>query len=118
MVTFEVYLNGKKLSTAGVGELGVLSANLAWRGSQPYEKDGPTVAEHLRLDVGGLANGEHLRWVERKLKRGDTLTVKITEASSAEKPRKRQRPDPVADLRARKQYVRRLAKEFGWKILR
>ena len=52
---FEVQLNGKKLCTAGVGDSGVLTTSLAWRGSQPYQKGGQTVAEYLTLDVGGLA---------------------------------------------------------------
>ena len=117
MIAFEVHLNGKKLCTAGVGELGVVSANLAWRGAQPYKKGGPTVPEYLRLDVGGLADsGERLRWIDRKLRRGDTLTVKIVEAASTDKPGERQRPSPAADLKRQKQYVSRMAKQFGWKI--
>ncbi len=117
MIAFEVYLNGKKLCTAGVGELGVVSTNLAWRGSQPYENGGSLVPEYLRLDVGGLANsGEHLRWINRKLRCGDTLTVKIVESVATDKPRERKRPDLAADLRSQKQYVRRMAKKLGWKI--
>jgi hypothetical protein len=117
MMAFEVYLNGKKFRTAGVGELGVLTTCLSWRGSQPYQKGGPPVPEYLRLDVGGLAtSGEHLRWLDRKLKRGDTVSIKVVEVASADKPRERQRPDPTGDLRRQKQYVRRMAKQFGWKI--
>lgn len=75
------------------------------------------VAEYLRLDVGGLADsGEHLRWLDRKLKRGDVLSIKVVEADSADKPRERQRPNPAADLRRQKQYVHWMAKQFGWKF--
>ena len=118
MIAIEVHLNGKKLCTAGVGQLGVLSTCLSWRGPQPYQKGGPSVAEYLRLDVGGLADsGDHLRWLDRKLKRGDVLGIKVVEVDSADKPRGRQRPNPAADLRRQKQYVRRMARQFGWKIL-
>ena len=117
MIAFEVYLNGKRICTAGLGERGVLSTGLAWRGSQPYKKGGPPVAEYLKLDVGGLVDsGEHIRWADRKIKRGDLITIKVVEAISADKPRERQRPNPAADLRRQKQYVRQMAKKFGWQI--
>ena len=118
MIAFEVHLNGKKICTAGVGELGVLSTILCWRGTQPYKKGGPTVAEYLRLDVGGIPDrsGEHVRWVGRKVRHGDVISIKITEVASVDKPRERERFDPSKDLRERKRYVRQMAKELGWKI--
>jgi hypothetical protein len=118
MIAFEVHLNGKKVCTAGVGEIGVLSTILSWRGSQPYEKGGPPVPEYLRLDIGGIDGGsrEHVRWLDRKIKRGDIITIKVVETNAATKPRERERPDPAADLRRQKQYVRRMAKQFGWRI--
>ena len=117
MIAFEVHLNGKKICTAGVGDLGVLTTSLAWRGPQPYQKGGRSVAEYLRLDAGGLAHsGEHLRFLDRKLKRGDVVSIKVVEIASPDKPRERQRSNPAAELRRQKQYVRRMAKQFGWKI--
>ncbi|HWQ93670.1 MAG TPA: hypothetical protein VN673_18555 [Clostridia bacterium] len=112
MIAFEVHVNRKKICTAGVGDLGVLTTSLAWRG-----KGGPPAAEYLRLDAGGLADsGEHLRWLDRKLKRGDVVSIKVVEVDSVDKPRERHRLNPAADLRRQKQYVRRMAKKFGWKI--
>src|SRR5436190_17238569 len=109
MIAFEVYLNGKKISTTGVGSLGVLTACLSWRGSQPYKKGGRSVTEYLRLDAGGLADsGEHLRWVDRKIKRGDQVSIKVVEVASADRPRKRKRPNPAEDLRRQKDYVRQM----------
>ncbi len=117
MIAFEVHVNGKKICTAAVGDLGVLTTCLSWRGTQPYEKGGPSIAEYLRLDVGGLADsGEHLRWLDRKIRRGDVVSIKVVEADFPDKPRKRKRPNPASDLRPQKQYVRRMAKRFGWKI--
>ena len=118
MITFEIYLNGKKICTAGVGDFGVLSTSLAWRGAQPHQKGGKSAPSYLRLDVGGIADssGEHLRWLGRKVKRGDLIAIKVVEAASADKPRERQRPNPAADLRRQKQYGRRMAKQFGWKL--
>jgi hypothetical protein len=117
MIAFEVRLNGRKICTAGVGKLGVLTTCVSWRGPQPYQRGGPSVAEYLRLDVGGLAqSGEQLRWLERKLKRGDLLDIKVVEVACADEPWRRQHPNPEADLRRQKQYVRRMAKQFGWKV--
>ena len=117
MIAFEVYLNGKKISTTGVGSLGVLSACLCWRGPQAYTKGGPPVAEFIRLDAGGLdGSGEHLRWLDRKVKRGDEVSIRVVEVASADKPRERRRVNPAAELRRQKDYVRRMAKQFGWKI--
>jgi hypothetical protein len=117
MIAFDVRLNGKRICIAGVGDAGVLTTSLAWRGSQSYHKGGPSVAEYLRLDVGGLKDsGEHLRWLDRKLKRGDVVSIQVVQTNSPDKARDRQRPNPAADLRHQKQYVRRMAKELGWKI--
>src|SRR5512140_1229347 len=45
------------------------------------------------LDVGGLADpGDRLRWVDRRLKRGDVVSIKVIEAGSSDKPRERRRP--------------------------
>ncbi len=117
MIAFEVRLNGKKICTAGVGNLGVLSACMSWRGSQPYERGGSPVPEYLRLDVGGLtALREDVRWIDRKIKSGDMVTIKVVEAPKADKPRKRKHPNPAEDLRRQRKYVRRMAKRWGWKI--
>jgi hypothetical protein len=118
MIAFEVYLNGKKICTAGVGDTGVLTACLSYRGALPYEEGGPQVRECLTIDVGGyLPNPrEHLRWRERKLKPGDSVTLNVVKAESVDRPRERERTNAAANLRRRKQYVRRMAKELGWKL--
>ena len=110
MRAFEVHLNGKTLCLAGIGNDGVLSAIATWvtgrRGAA------------LDLNVGGLItpDQEHVRWVYRKLRVGDEITLKIVERDSVDKPKERHRVDPAEDRRAQKKYVRRMAKQFGWKI--
>jgi hypothetical protein len=109
MRAFNVSLNGKKLCLAGVGERGVLSAIVSWvagdRGAD------------LFMEVGGLANEEHVDWVnQKKLQVGDEIRVKIVDAGSADKPVRRRRIHPAETLKAKKRYVRMMAKELGWKI--
>lgn len=111
MRAFEIYLNNRKLCRAGVGELGVLSAFVMWVGKSD--------SKDLTLYMGGLTSPdkENVSWIrERKLSVGDEVQIKIVEADSVDKPAHRYRIDPVRDLRARKSYVVRMAKEFGWTI--
>lgn len=66
MRAFNVSLNGKKLCLAGVGEPGVLSAIVNWVAGD-READ-------MFIEVGGLANEEHVGWVNQKrLQVGDGL---------------------------------------------
>jgi hypothetical protein len=111
MRAFEIRLNGEKLCLAGIGDDGVLSAIVNWvTGRQ---------AAYLFLHVGGLVSpvDEHVTWIrQKKLNVGDSVQIKIVEASSVDVPVKRQRRDPAKDLRDRKQYVRVTAKQLGWKV--
>jgi hypothetical protein len=113
MPVFHVHLNGKKVSTAGVGELGVLNAHVGW-----VRRAGEAAA--MTLHVGGLITptGEHVRWIDRKLKVGDEISIFVIEDAPIDRPRSRERRDHSKDLLAQKRYVKQMAKKFGWKILR
>jgi len=109
MRAFNVSLNGKKLCLAGVGERGVLSAIVNWVA-------GDRGADLFR-EVGGLANEEHVDWVmQKRLQVGDEVRVTIVDAESADKPVMTRRIHPAETLKAKKRYVRMMAKELGWKI--
>ena len=121
MPVFHVYLNGKKVSSAGVGDTGVVGAHVSWvrrKGEHTRAKKPGSVEEELRLDVGGLITpaDEHVRWVDRKLKIGDEIRVVIVEDAPVDRPRSRKRSDSAEDLRRQKRYVREMAKRFGWRI--
>jgi hypothetical protein len=111
MRAFKVHLNGKKLCTAGIGGDCVLSAIVNY------------VAGHGRaemfLQVGGLdcSMQEHVRWVEQKpLRVGDEIRIKIIDVDSVDAVVEKHQTDPVKNLEVQKRYVRRMAKELGWKI--
>lgn len=122
MPVFHVYLNGKKLSTAGVSDTGVVGVHITWvrrRGEHTRAKQVNSVEEELRLDVGGLITpvDESVSWVERKLKVGDEIRAVIAEGAPVDRPRTRKpRSNPKEDLRQRKRYVKQMARKFGWKI--
>jgi hypothetical protein len=122
MIAFEVYLNGKQICTAGVGDLGVLSTHVCW--VKRNEKDRshltpPLAEEELTLNVGGIVTPveEHVSWHEnRPVQIGDEVRLRIVERETVDQPSIRRRTDPVDDEQRRKAYVKEMAKQLGWKI--
>ena len=111
MQAFQIHLNGKKLCVAGVGERGVLSGMVTCVAGSP--------SKSLSLNIGGLISpkNENVSWIrEKSLQVGDKVQVKIVDVESVDEPSLRYRIDPARDLRARKNHVLSMAKEFGWKI--
>ena len=111
MRAFEVYLNGKRLCTAGIGDDGVLTV----------------ITDHVIGDrrdevhfrVGGLISSkdEFVTWKNAKLKTGDEVRISVVESDSIDRPRERRRRDRAEELRQSKRYVRTMAKQFGWQII-
>jgi hypothetical protein len=70
------------------------------------------------LGIGGLdsARAEHIKWIEKKLRSRDEVVVRIIESAKVDAPledsRKLAKPDPDDQ----KEYVRQMAKRFGWTI--
>ena len=118
MLAFEIYVNGKKRCTAGISGPCVLSACLSWVLREPKSRRGKR--EELILGVAGLVShsDEDLEWLSRDLQPGDEVTIRIIEAAKVDKPKKRrrQRATPSQIQRRKRAFVRRLAKEVGWKI--
>jgi len=102
MIAFEVSLNGKRICTAGVHDLGVLSAILTWVRRRPaHGRDRTTIEEELTAEAGGLhhdsaGRGEHLRWVHRALKVGDRVAVRVIDTTRLDEPAERYRSEPPA----------------------
>lgn len=108
MICYEVRLNGRRLCTAGMPGYGVLGVDLSWVKRDPAwrRKGAPKLAydvEEHHLSVGGLFRNERLRWVERRIRAGDTLHVRILRRSRADPPNARHtKPDPPPDTIAYK----------------
>jgi hypothetical protein len=69
------------------------------------------------LPIRIRSTGEHLVWGEnRPIQFGDKVSVEVVENARSDPPSRRKKPDPVDDLRRKKLYVRKMAKELGWKI--
>lgn len=100
VICFEVYRNGKKLCTAGVGDYGVLSTIVTRAAISPqaHRRRHPRIAPtppDLYLHVGGAPERtpaepfEHWIWKTRKLAVGDDIRIRVVESAVADKPRKR-----------------------------
>jgi hypothetical protein len=113
MTAFNIHLNGKKVCTAGVDGYGVLGAHVS-----SVRRKG--VRGQLSLHVGGLRSetGEHVVWHEAlRLKAGDEVRIEVVESERPDSPTLTKKPDATADERARKKYVRDMARQLGWKII-
>ena len=90
MIAFEIFINGEKRCTAGIGSAGVLSSVLSWRGLQPYADGRSPDSESLVLDVGGMggASRQHARWIEENIHVGDEIRIRVIECDKPDKPTK------------------------------
>jgi len=122
MRAFQVYLNGKMICTAGVGDDGVLTTNVTSVTGIRNTSSGRSKSmqrEDLFIEVGGLISPrrEHVGWLQRSLRLGDDVRITVVERESVDRPRSRKRTDPTQELRAQKKYVRQMAKRLGWRIV-
>jgi hypothetical protein len=110
MLTFEIFLNGRRLTSAGIGKDGYISAVITY------------LSEKNRTDidiVGLLASKKlYVRWVRRPLHTGDEVRIKIIDKKTVDKFKKVigqvDEPDRIIELQ--KRMIRRMAREFGWEI--
>lgn len=90
MICFEISINGKLVCTAGIGELGILSAILTWVKRDPNRcPDGMSedewCKEELCFDVRGAVGHEiereRLQWIDQAIQVGDKITIQIENKS-------------------------------------
>ena len=117
MLALEVYVNGKRRCSAGIAGDGVVSAILSWIGRGRPERGLPK--EDVSLRVGGLdsARREHIDWLEQDLVAGDDVRIRIVDVPKVDRPIKGSRRPVGNTTRRQKAHVRRMAKQFGWKIV-
>ena len=123
MRAFEIYLNGKKLCTAAVGNEGVLTAIVSSVRRQlrsARQRAHARSREDLVLDVGGLvtSTAEHVRWKTPRLRNGDEVRVRVVDIELADEPDIKQRTDATARAKRQERYLEVTARKRGWKILK
>jgi len=97
MICFEVQVNGRRVCTAGVGDLGGLSAILTWVKRDPKQRPQGLskkkwCEETLDLTVGGTdGHGEDstqfLDWLRHwSISVGDEITIKVLSQDNCDPP--------------------------------
>ena len=84
----EVYINGEKRCTAGIGDLEVVSSILSWRGRQPDAAGQSPESDSLVLDIGGMeaTSRQHARWLEQEIHVGDEIRIRVIETDKSNTP--------------------------------
>jgi hypothetical protein len=118
-IAFDVFVNGKKVCRAGVGELGVVTANLSWVRRVNGRKAAAATTEELELEVGGLHNdaaGANISslWAHLPLKAGDRVSLRIVRAASFDPPSHVSASTPLDVKRAEERYMEHVGKKHGW----
>ncbi len=117
MLAFEVHINGNRRCLAGIEGEGVVSAILSWVGRGHPQRELPK--EDVSLRVGGLDSirREHMDWLEHDLGAGDDVRIRVVDVPKVDRPPKGSRRPAGDSTRRQKAYIRRMAKQFGWKIV-
>ncbi len=117
MVCFEIWVNGERLYTAGIGDFGGLSATLNWFQFRPEEYLAEQKTKELpRLIIWGEADHKSFAWPEPRLKIGDEVTIRIVEGAVPDKPAKtrNREPDPTSSgtIQQRRKALRKFYKDL------
>ena len=112
MIVFDAFLNGKRLCRAGVGDIGMLYASVAWaragrRGALSQKE------AMLALNVEGRTAESYRVWQRVKLKPGDQVRLKVLEGNSADTPAHETPFDPTAAGNAERELYLRLKRKYG-----
>ena len=83
MVTFDIRVNGTPLYRTGVGDFGLLTAELMWHRIQT---DAGPVAEDLSIHATALLSSEHSSWPRVALKVGDEVLIRVVDADEFDEP--------------------------------
>jgi hypothetical protein len=119
MIAFEISINGKKESVAGIEtKFGVLTAILSWAHrdvKQLSEAAREKIdSEELRFHVGGQSRRakkyyENIIWINRQLEKGDEITIRIVETAKTDEPVSREKQDLAFEEQAKKGITRDLS---------
>lgn len=115
MIALEIHVNGKKQCTAGFADGGVATAIVSCVLRLDEKRDLPK--EQANLHVSGLDSQrhEHVAWLqEDALAVGDEVVLRVVDAQSVDAPLDGTRRP--RDEQRHKDYVLKLAKQFGWKV--
>lgn len=100
MICFQVEVNGQTVATAGVGGSGSLGAHLTWMKPNPADPN-QKGKEQVSLGVSGFTQppGESewvtCKWLDRPMKPGDVIVLRIVDQDQADPPIAKDRIDKL-----------------------
>ena len=118
MSSIRIRLNGEHQQTVSLEQRpGVLSCILNYMGRR--SEDSCEDEDEYQLCSGGIDNeaGDYVNWPVIDLKVGDNVELEIVEESEASPLAERRPHDGREAEYSKKDYIRRMAKEFGWRVI-
>ncbi len=85
MTALEIQVNGEKVCVAGKEGLNILSAAVTWLKSQG------TWDFRVRGITDQAGYEEHLNWLDRPLRPGESVTITVVETDGSDEPPRRYR---------------------------
>jgi hypothetical protein len=120
MSSIRIHINGQPKHTVSLeGHPGVLSCILNHMNRRPEPADGHEVKDEYHIAFGGIDNitGDYVDWPRIELIVGDRVELEILESSDSFPPASRRPHDGDAAEYSKKDYIRRMAKQFGWELI-
>jgi hypothetical protein len=120
MSSIRISLNGEHQQTISLeGHPGVLSCIVNYMNRRPQVDKDECVEDHYHMSSGGIDNttGDYVDWPRLELAIGDHLEFEILAASEASPPASRRPHDGDAAEYSKKDYIRSMAKKFGWEVI-
>ena len=100
---FEVTVNDEPAIRAGLRDVTVLTAILSFVSDR----------NELELHVGGMvARSEDVSWLDREMRPGDVVMIRIVDSAQPDEPVTRRRSDPELDARREREYYEHLRRKY------
>src|SRR4029079_11133314 len=69
--------------------------------------------DELDLDVGGMVDrSDHVKWLQRNMRRGDVVTIRIVDSDEAAAPATRGRVASASDAERERAYYEHLRRKY------
>ena len=120
MSSIRIHINGQHKHTVSLeGHPGVLSCILNHMNRRPEPASGEQVEDDYHISFGGIDNatGDYVDWPRIEIAIGDRIELEILESSDASPPASRRPHGGDAAEFSRKDYIRSMAKQFGWELI-
>ena len=117
MSSIRISLNGEHKQTVSLeGHPGVISCIVNYMNRKT---EGGDMEDQYHMSSGGIDNdtGDYVDWPRLEISAGDHIEFEILDATIAQPPASRRPHRGDSEEYSKKDYIRSMAKEFGWEII-